>query len=257
MKYRTAAVLIFAGISISPASAQYSTECRNKPFGLGVECTTTAPRPQENGWDRINKQIEQLRLSNEADKKAKRDEELYQLRLKEIEARRLEQMQLAQQQEQLRLQAEQVFRVQQEEERRRLLLEELNKSVSTAVLEHRCEDAKNIALQAGQLDLAERAVRLCTPAPRSKIQTKKGSSNSAGSINAGPARGKGQLPRGSISQNVDLQKSTAGSTTFSPSPVRIPSGLPVSQSQLVSVRRIAAGVAIKTILLKNFPLQCW
>jgi len=37
--------------------------------------------------------------------------------------------------------------------------------ISRAILEKRCGDAKQIALEANRLDLAEQAVRLCVPTP--------------------------------------------------------------------------------------------
>lgn len=43
--------------------------------------------------------------------------------------------------------------------------EALQRSVSQAVLEGRCDDARRIALEAGDLDAADKAMRLCTPAP--------------------------------------------------------------------------------------------
>lgn len=41
--------------------------------------------------------------------------------------------------------------------------EVLRLRVATAIREHRCGDAKELALQAGDLDMAEQAQRLCTP----------------------------------------------------------------------------------------------
>lgn len=46
--------------------------------------------------------------------------------------------------------------------------------VSTAVLEGRCDDAKVAALQAGNLDLAEQAMRLCKPKPAAKVAPGRG-----------------------------------------------------------------------------------
>lgn len=46
--------------------------------------------------------------------------------------------------------------------------------VSTAVLEGRCDDAKAVALQAGNLDLAEQAMRLCKPKPAAKAPPGRG-----------------------------------------------------------------------------------
>lgn len=41
--------------------------------------------------------------------------------------------------------------------------EVLKQSVITAIREGRCEDAKNLAIDGGDLDLADQALRLCTP----------------------------------------------------------------------------------------------
>jgi hypothetical protein len=154
--------LIMAGMSISaPVAAQTTTYCDR--FGTSVTCRTTAPQTQQkSGLEQLNETLSQIRRDKEARARDKERQELdQQLRENQIKLEELNR-----QAEQARIQYEQALM---REAAQRQALQDLNRQVSIAVLEHRCEDAKVMALSAGQLAMAERAMRLCTPAPKAPI----------------------------------------------------------------------------------------
>ena len=138
------------------AIAQTSTNCMETAFG--IRCTTT-PTPK-SGWEQINDTLAQMRQAREERQRQKELQELEKRRAQEeaeIAARR---QAVQDRLEQLRLQGEQLL---QQQDNQKRAAEALNQQVSQAVLEHRCDDAKTIALTAANLSLADQAMRLCTP----------------------------------------------------------------------------------------------
>jgi TonB family protein len=154
LRYWTA--LLIVTYCISPVLAQTSTYCHEA--GFGVRCTTT-PTPK-SGWEQLNDTLDQMRRDREERQRQKQLQELEKRRADEEAAAAARHQVFQQKLEHLRREGE---RLVQQQENQQKAAEALNMTVSQAVIEHRCEDAKTIALTAGNLELADKAMRLCTP----------------------------------------------------------------------------------------------
>lgn len=143
------------------AGAQTTTFCDS--WGSSVVCRTSKPQPpQKSGLEKLNEELARIAKERDERKLREQQEQLYQLQLQQAEEQRRK---IEEEQRFLRQQADLAVQKKQEEEARRMYFEQVNAQVSRAVLENRCEDAKNIALGAGNFDLAERALRLCKTQP--------------------------------------------------------------------------------------------
>lgn len=146
--YIGGALLLFCA---APASSQVYTYCDR--FGSDFSCRSTAPRPDPNqqildSAAELNRFVDDMRQRKEERKRA----ELLQRQAEA--ARALEQQRLAEQRAQ---QAQEIGK----EDGRRIL----SQNIAHYVLRGQCDDARNLALMAGDLDRAEQVVRICKPSP--------------------------------------------------------------------------------------------
>lgn len=222
----TGLFIISASGFFTKATAQTMTQCQTWAGG-SVTCSTSAPpQPRPDPYKQLNDILKDLNAEKAVNKQ--RDEE---------NAYRANQ--LAQQQELIRLQiqAEEAERarvaatwrqqsnVQSRQDAERRADQLLRSQVSTAVLEGRCDDAKTIALQASRIDLAEQALRICTPKPvHAAVKTQTPS--------AAPHR---------ASQQASAKQSTPIITT--------PVELPFDETLIVAVkeRRIDCALALNAV----------
>jgi hypothetical protein len=159
MKFiKIATVVLISTIATRTAFSQTITNCYNVAFG--VQCRSTPTPTPKSGWEELNDTLAQIRRDREERKRQKEQAELAEQMAQQTAAAAAQQQQLEQEIYKIKLQGEQIAQQQQEQARARELL---NQQVSQAILEHRCEDAKTIALTAGNLGLADQAMRLCTP----------------------------------------------------------------------------------------------
>ena len=130
--------LILASIfAAMPVIAQTTTKC-DEWMG-SITCRSTGQLPQQKSeFERTNDTLLQIIRNNNERKRA---EEQKQLQLKQIEIQERTRRQIEQQSRYLQ-------EVQQQQEAQQLASDQLNKEVSQAILDGRCNDAKNIALTA-------------------------------------------------------------------------------------------------------------
>jgi len=204
----------------SAVKAQSTTICQN--LGSGIVTCRERPDPLKQLQDTVEDIV--------ADRNAKRQ--------REAEAA-YRASQLAQQQELIRLQiqAEEAERarvaatwrqqsnVQSRQDAERRADQLLRSQVSTAVLDGRCEDAKTIALQASRIDMAEQALRICTP---KKVQPAVKTPKSSAAPHSAP-------------QQAFAKQSTPNITT--------PVELPFDETLIVAVkeRRIDCALALNAV----------
>ncbi len=171
MRFGFRATVLSTIILVSaPISAQTTTYCGEA--GFGVRCTTT-PTPK-SGWDQLNDTLADLKKKREAREQVEQQRQLEQQQAQLRAQQAAQYRELQERTDQLSLQAQQIL-LQQENQKRDA--EDLNRLVSQAVLDHRCEDAKTIALTAGNLGLADQAMRLCTPLKVAPPEARPGGAN--------------------------------------------------------------------------------